>query len=198
MIDNTAGVILAGGKSSRFGSNKALALVDGKPMISHVTKLFATLFNEHLIVTNSPEEYGFTGWQMTPDIYPGAGPLAGIHAGLTRVKSEKIFVVGCDMPFLKSDVIHFICDQYKDTDVVIPETEHGLEPLHALYHKNCLAPIAAALQAKQHRLHHFFKQVNTMIIPWQDIATVDPDQHSFRNINHQYDLENSTRKNSQP
>lgn len=198
MIANTAGVILAGGRSSRFGSNKALALVAGQPMISHATNLFETLFSEHLIITNSPEEYGFTGWNMTQDIYPGAGPLAGIHAALTRVKSEKIFVVGCDMPFLRPEVIRFICGQYKNADVVIPETELGLEPLHALYHKNCLEQISANLQAQQRRLHSFFKQMNTTIIPWQEIALIDPEQKSFRNINHQYDLENSTKKNPNP
>jgi molybdopterin-guanine dinucleotide biosynthesis protein A len=191
MIADVAGVILAGGKSSRFGSNKALAALQGKPMISHAVETLETLFTEHLLVTNSPEEYVFTGWNTTRDIYPGAGPLAGIHAALAQVKSDRIFVAGCDMPFLNPAVIRFICTQYKDADVVIPETENGLEPLHALYHKNCLVPVAADLQAGQRRLQHFFSRIKTVIIPWQEIAAVDPNQASFRNINYQHDLQES-------
>ncbi len=191
MIANIAGVILAGGKSSRFGSNKALAVVQGKPMISHAIETLEALFTEHLLVTNSPEEYVFTGWHTTLDIYPGAGPLAGIHAALTRVKSDRIFVVGCDMPFLNSKLIRFICKQYPNADVVIPETENGMEPLHALYHKECLVPIAVDLQAGQRRLQHFLAKIKTAMIPWQEIADLDPDQMSFRNINYQHDLQES-------
>ncbi len=192
MIADTAGVILAGGKSSRFGSNKALAHVNGKPMISYAIDTLETLFSEHLLVTNAPEEYSFTSWSTTPDIYPGAGPLAGIHAALARVKSEKIFVVGCDMPFLKPELICFICDQYDESDVIIPESENGIEPLHGLYHKNCLGQISADLQAKQHRLHHFLEKMNTTIISWREISAIDPGQTSFCNINHQYDLQEKT------
>jgi len=188
MIANTAGVILAGGKSSRFGSNKALAMVNGKPMISHAMQTFERLFPEHLLITNSPEEYSFTAWDTSPDIYPGAGPLAGIHAALSRVTSEKIFVVGCDMPFLNAEVIHFICDQYDGSDIIVPETKHGLEPLHGLYNKSCLGPISNNLQAGQRRIYQFIKEMQTHIVPWQDLATIDPDQTSFRNINHQHDL----------
>lgn len=188
MIANTAGVILAGGQSSRFGSNKALALVDGKPMISHAMEVFENLFPEHLLITNSPEEYSFTGWETSPDVYPGAGPLAGIHAALIRVKCEKIFVVGCDMPFVNPAVIQFICDQDDGHDIIIPETKHGLEPLHSLYNKTCLETIACNLQAEQHRIYQFIKEMQTRIIPWQDIASLDPDQASFGNINHQHDL----------
>jgi molybdopterin-guanine dinucleotide biosynthesis protein A len=188
MIADTAGVILAGGKSSRFGSNKALALVDGKPMIACAIDILEDIFSEHLLVTNSPEEYSFTGWDTTPDIYPGAGPLAGIHAALAKVKSQKIFVVGCDMPFLNPEVICFICDKYNGDDIIIPETEHGLEPLHGLYHKNCLEPISSNLQAQQRRLHFFFKEMQTTIIPWQEMRKLDPGQTSFRNINFQHDL----------
>lgn len=189
MIANTAGVILAGGKSSRFGSNKALAMVAGKPMISHAIAVLESLFSEHLIVTNAPEEYGFTGWNSTMDIYPGAGPLAGIHAALSWVQSDKIFVVGCDMPFIQQDLIEFICSKKDNYDVVIPQTQKGVEPLHALYHKNCLAKIQTDLQSKQRRLHLFLDHVNTRIIPWEDIAKLDPQQTSFRNINHQSDLQ---------
>lgn len=194
MIADTAGVILAGGKSSRFGSNKALALVKGKPMIRHAMDMLETLFPEHLLVTNSPEEYSFTGWNITPDIYPGCGPLAGIHAALTRVKSEKIFVVGCDMPYIKAEVIRFICDRYdNNADAVIPETSNGLEPLHGLYHKNCIEQLSTDLQLGQRRVHQFFAKMKTVIIPWEQIALLDPEQTSFQNINHLHDLSSPNR-----
>ncbi len=199
MIADTAGVILAGGKSSRFGSNKALALVDNRPMIRHAMDILESLFPEHLLVTNSPEEYSFTGWNITPDIYPGCGPLAGIHAALTRVKSEKIFVVGCDMPYIKAEVIQFICDQYaNNADAVIPETPNGLEPLHGLYHKNCIQQLSSELQLGQRRVQQFFAKMKTVIIPWPQIALLDPLQTSFQNINHQHDLSGPNQPKGSP
>ena len=85
--EKTTGVILAGGASSRFGSNKALALLRGRPIISHVAAVLEKTFHSHLLVTNSPETYQFLGWQMTTDIHPGQGPLAGIHSALQAIRS---------------------------------------------------------------------------------------------------------------
>ena len=105
-LSDITGVILAGGKSSRFGSNKALAIVDGKPLIQHVADLISSLFAECLLVTNTPAEYEFLSLPMTHDRYRDSGPLAGIHAALLKIRTPRAFVVACDMPNLSQELIN--------------------------------------------------------------------------------------------
>ncbi|MDR9502518.1 MAG: molybdenum cofactor guanylyltransferase [Desulfurivibrionaceae bacterium] len=190
MIADTAGVILAGGKSSRFGSNKALALFQDKALISHAGDLLASLFGEILLVTNSPETYDFLGWPMTGDIFPGAGPLAGIHAALNKVAAPQLFVLGCDMPLVQEDLIRLLCAEAEEGwDAVVPELSRGLEPLCALYGKSCLPQVAQNLREGRCQLHRLFEQLHTKRIPEQVLRRADPGLISFENINRLPDLE---------
>lgn len=135
MISQVAGVILAGGKSSRFGSNKALALHQGATLIQTITRRLAGLFPETLLITNTPEDYGFLGWPMAADQYQNCGPLAGIHAALRTISQPRAFVCGCDMPLLNPELIRFLCELDGDHEVVLPWLPEGPEPLYAVYSK---------------------------------------------------------------
>lgn len=189
MIADTAGVLLAGGKSSRFGSNKALVSFQGRPLISHAEELLKSLFAETLLVTNTPEAYTFLEWPMTGDIFPGAGPLAGIHAALKKVKSPQIFVVGCDMPLVQESLVRLLCATSPEWDAVVPKLSKGLEPLCALYRKRSLAVIEKNLREGNRKLHAFFDQVRTKKIGEEGLRGVDPKLVSFLNINRTTDLE---------
>ncbi len=189
MIADTAGVLLAGGKSSRFGSNKALAAFHDQPLISHAGALLSTLFSETLLVTNNPEDYDFLGWPMTGDIFPGAGPLAGIHAALNTVTSPQVFVVGCDMPLVQEKLVRLLCRQSGDWDAVVPKLDKGLEPLCAVYRKSCLPVIEENLKKGRRKLHRLFEQIRTRKIPPETLRTADPQLVSFENINRLQDLE---------
>ena len=148
-IKGIAGVILAGGRSTRFGSNKALAIVNGKPLIHNVADLMSGLFQECLLVTNTPEEYDFLSLPMTSDRHKGSGPLAGIHAALQEVSETRAFVVACDMPNLSPELIQYLCSiNEQDYDAIIPMLKKGLEPLFGIYHKKALPVIEAHLQKK--------------------------------------------------
>lgn len=183
-----AGVILAGGQSRRFGSNKALAQLNGRPLIEISAEVMAAIFPERLLITNDPAAYEFLGWPMAGDIFTDAGPLAGIHAALSQVAAEEIMVVACDMPFIKGNLIRLIC-QPANKGIVIPRLDQGLlEPLMARYHKKILPPLTAALDAGERRLHTFIKGQNPTYIEARELRTVDPSLASFRNINHRHDL----------
>ena len=120
LVDIT-GVILAGGESRRFGSNKALALLHGKPLVQHVTETVSSVFNDCLLVTNSPEQYDFLNIPMIKDRYQDKGPLAGIHAALRHTGKAWVFVIGCDMPAVTPDLISFLCSLvHGDFEAVIP------------------------------------------------------------------------------
>ncbi|BCS52227.1 molybdenum cofactor guanylyltransferase [Geobacter sp. SVR] len=177
------GVILAGGQSSRMGSNKALLPFRGGRFIEAIHRQFTELFDEVLLVTNTPEQYHFLSCPKVPDLHPGMGALAGLHSGLHHASHPHIFAVACDMPYLDNGLIHLLTKRRHDFDVVIPHGEHGPEPLHAVYAKRCLPAMEAALLAGKRRIVSFFPQVRVHHFDQAEIAMLDPEFMSFRNIN---------------
>lgn len=187
-INQVAGVILAGGKSSRFGSNKALALHQGDALIQTIARRLAALFPETLLITNTPEEYGFLGWPMAKDLYPDCGPLAGIHAALRTVSQPRIFVCGCDMPLVNPDLIRFLCELEGDHDIVLPWLDEGPEPLYAVYSKKALPIIEEQLSKNQYKIGMVFEKLRIRKVTAEEILQIVPDLTTFQNINHQHDL----------
>lgn len=183
MIAGVTGVILAGGQSSRMGSNKALLPFQGGRFVEAIYRQFSELFPEVLLVTNNPEQYAFLPCRKVVDIYPGLGALAGLHAGLHHAANPHIFAAACDMPWLKSALIRRLAALRHDCDVVIPQGENGLEPLHALYGKPCLGPMEESLSSNRRRIISFFPQVQVQQMAKEQIAAIDPDFDSFRNVN---------------
>ncbi len=188
MIAQVAGVILAGGKSSRFGSNKALALHQGAALIQGIARKLAGLFPETLLVTNTPEDYGFLGWPMVADHYHNCGPLAGIHAALRTVSQPRAFICGCDMPLINPELIRFLCELDGDHDMALPWLDEGPEPLYAVYSKNGLAVIEAHLAQKQCKIGTLYEKLRIRKVTAEEILQILPDFTTFQNINHQHDL----------
>jgi len=183
-IKGVTGVILAGGASSRMGSNKALLLHQGGRFIERVYRVLAELFEEVIIVTNTPEQYPFIPCRKVPDIYPGKGVLSGIHAGLSQSREQAIFAVGCDMPHLKGELIRHLAALAEGVDVVVPRTAGGFEPLHALYRKECLPALEELVLQKEHgRIVSLFSQVRARSVLSEEIASIDAEFSSFDNIN---------------
>ncbi len=182
-ISGVTGVILAGGESRRMGSDKSLLPLTGARFIDHVYRCMAALFNEVIIVTNSPGLYKEIPCRKVPDIYYAQGALAGLHSGLLHAKNEKIFVVACDMPFITPAVVREICAHKDQGDLVIPYSSNGHEPLHALYGKSCIPAMEQVLDAGLKRIIDFFDQVKTVELPADTIRQHDPDEKSFQNIN---------------
>jgi molybdopterin-guanine dinucleotide biosynthesis protein A len=147
--------ILAGGKSRRFGSNKALFKIAGQAVIERV---IAAVPPAHpvFIITNLPAEYAHLGLPTLPDNYPDAGPLAGIQAGLADSPREWNFFLACDFPCLRTAVIEEIGAALFNKNredggaqVILPETAEGLQPLCALWSKSTLPFVEAALNGGQ-------------------------------------------------
>jgi FdhD protein len=182
-IPGVTGVILSGGESLRMGSDKSLLPIHGARFIDHVYVRLAELFDEVIIVTNSPEFYREIPCRKVPDIYPSKGSLTGIHSGLCHAGQEKVFVAACDMPFLSAETIRRLCLEKEEGDVVVPRSGRGVEPLHALYDKRCLPAIEAALDAGEKRIVSFFPQVRVLEVPEAIFKDCDPEGRSFRNIN---------------
>jgi FdhD protein len=183
MIAGVSGVILAGGESRRMGSDKSLLPIHGARFIDHVHRTLATMFEDVVIVTNSPDLYSDIDCRKVPDIYYAQGSLAGIHSGICHAKHERAFVVACDMPFINPTVVRDICANAEQGEVVIPVHQEGFEPLHALYGKSCLAAMEEELDAGKKRIIGFFPKVKVSEITTTQWSEVDPEGFSFRNIN---------------
>lgn len=182
-LADVTGVILAGGESSRMGRNKALLEVNGERMVEAAYRRMTELFDEVLLVTNTPEIYEFIPCRKLADIYPCMGPLGGIHAALSGCSSDRVFVTACDMPGLNPHLIRELGSIQGGAEVVIPETPGGLEPLHAFYAKSCLPKMEGMLRAGERRILSFFDQAQVRLVPRGRIAALDPGFSSFRNIN---------------
>ena len=181
-------IVLAGGKSLRLGRNKALEKIGGRLLIERVIERLARLGNDIIIVTSSSSELPDLGVKMVTDSYPGKGNLVGIYSGLKEISSHKALVVGCDMPLLNVALLRHLMELSTGYDVVIPRVANELEPLHAVYSKNCLAPIEATLGEGKLRITGFFPAVKVRYVDSVEIDRFDPHHLSFFNINSEADV----------
>lgn len=158
------GIILAGGKSSRFGSNKALFHYRGKPMVEHVIEVLRPLCSELLLSTNHPEDYQFTGLRCITDIYPDCGPLGGIHACLLQSANGHNLIIGCDLPELDPRLYRTLLQHCSGYQVVVPVHHSLKEPLASYFNKNAVSLIEESLTQKDFSLHHVIERLHTLFL----------------------------------
>uniref|UniRef100_C6E823 Multifunctional fusion protein n=1 Tax=Geobacter sp. (strain M21) TaxID=443144 RepID=C6E823_GEOSM len=196
-VQGVTGVILAGGASSRMGSNKALLPHKGGRFIESIYRELCEIFPEVILVTNTPEQYQFLPCRKVPDLYEGMGALAGIHAGLSQSSNPAVFTVACDMPHLNPALIRHIASHRHGCDLVLPMSPQGYEPLHALYNKGCLPAMESSLKNGKRRIVSILPRVNVREISPSEVAGFDPRFDSFSNINtpqEYYDLRNADKE----
>ncbi len=188
-MPEVSGIILAGGQSRRLGTNKAFVKVGGIALIERVAERVRHLASEVAIVTNDPASYGSLGARVVPDTWPRMGSLGGIYSGLEAACYERALVVGCDMPFLDHQLLRFMILLSADYDVVLPNVNGLLEPLHAIYNKACLPAIERLLRAGDLRIIDFLGEVRVRYVDEAELRIFDPQQLSFFNVNTPEDLE---------
>ncbi|MFC2044377.1 molybdenum cofactor guanylyltransferase [Chloroflexota bacterium] len=191
-IIEVAAILLCGGKNLRLGRNKALEIVGGKSLIEGVLECLEPLASQILIVTSKEKrDLPITGnGKVVVDIYPNKGPLGGIYTGLVASRSLYNIVVACDMPFPNTELLRYMIGLSQDFDAVVPRPERGVvEPLHAIYSKNCLNKMEAHLQLNQLKVSLFLNVLRVRYVGSGECQKLDP-QLLFRfNINYQKDLE---------
>jgi len=181
-IKDVSGVVLAGGRSTRYGKNKALVKFHGIPLIERVLDVMRPIFRRVIIITNTPDEYSYLELPMYQDIIKGLGPLGGINTGL-RVIPGSGFFVACDMPFLNQGLIRHIVEIKADFDVVVPRISGNMEALHALYGKGCQSKIEGLINSGIYQVFRFFNEVSVRYVDEDEVRIFDPDLRSFLNIN---------------
>jgi len=185
-------IILAGGKSSRLGREKALEKISKRSLIEHTIDCLSSISQEILVVT-SKEQVNFIATanlkaKLIVDSYPNKGALGGIYTGLANADAFYCLVVGCDMPFLNEALLHYLIGLAPAFDAVVPKINGMTEPLHALYSKDCLASIKQLLCQDRLAISQLFSLVKTRYVDKDEIIKYDPKQLSFFNINTQNDF----------
>lgn len=185
-----SGIILAGGKNTRIKNEKAFIQLRGKStLVEETLKVFQKIFSEIIVVTNNPQAYLRFGTKVVEDLVKNKGPLGGIFSGLCFSTSELNFVVGCDMPFINSDLIKYIVQKPAEYDAVIPQINGKVESLFARYSKNALPVILSHLLQDDLKLQNILAELKVLKISSQEVERFDPQRLSFFNINTQEDLQ---------
>lgn len=152
--DDVTGVILAGGKSSRMGRDKALLKIGEATFFDRIFNIFSVFF-PHVIIAGDRPDLARPNVPCYPDDYPGSA-LGGLYTGLRKAKTDSIFVSSCDIPFPAPDIVRILLAERKGYDAVVPRTPDGFEPLFALYHKNCLPEIRDMLERGEFCVFDFY------------------------------------------
>jgi molybdopterin-guanine dinucleotide biosynthesis protein A len=168
---NISNIILAGGLSSRMGTNKAELKIGEHTVIERIIKEFEQTTNESIIVTNNPSCYNSFDWKCVSDIYLQKGPLGGIHAGLLSSSNEINFVISCDMPFPNAKLLTKMLEHIHCNDIVVPVINEKLHPLFGLYKKSILTELINCLEKDNLRVRKLYEKLSTYYITEKELYT---------------------------
>jgi len=194
-VDNdTSAIILAGGRSTRLGRDKASEVLVGVSLLQRAVSHVAPLVREIIVVQAAgqrmPDIDATTEVVYWQDIYPEMGPLGGIYTGLLEAGNDWAITVACDMPLLQPALLRELLGlATADYDAVVPTNDLYLpEPLCAVYKRTCLEAIEAQINANQLKVALFFDKVRVRYVPPAEWRAWDPDGRAFLNVNREEDL----------
>lgn len=194
-FNNITGIILAGGKSSRMGSDKGLTLFNNKPLINYVIDVLQPLC-EKIIISANNSEYDKFGYDVIKDIVPDSGPMGGIYSALMHSTTDVNIVLSCDSPFVKTQTFEYLLEKYDDTDICVPMQSSGkYEPLCGIYKKSVIPYFKEFIENKNYKIPMVFE-----IVKFQEVKITENNEffnfQTFRNLNSKEDIKQAEIKKS--
>ena len=182
------GLILAGGKSTRFGSDKASAFLRGRSLLQWAVSAVGPEVTAVVIVKAAgqrlPAIEACVPITVVEDQYEGLGPLAGLVTGFAAIRTALCFATSCDAPLLQASVIRLLASRADEADVVVPFVGGFMQPLAAIYRVAACAPVFGEdLHANKLRIVPAYSRLRTVVVNEDDLVAVDPELLSFRNAN---------------
>jgi molybdopterin-guanine dinucleotide biosynthesis protein A len=195
-------IVLAGGKSLRLGNDKVSETVGSRSLLQQVIESVRFLGGEIIIVTSNErpisESIDHPKLRILTDILPGKGPLGGIYTGLGPLggiytglmASNTVYnlAVASDMPFLNEALLRHMIELSEGYDIAVPRSGSMVEPLHAVYAKSCLAPMAEMMKQEQLSIYQLFNRVRVRYVEAEEVERFDPERLSLFNVNTKEDL----------
>jgi molybdopterin-guanine dinucleotide biosynthesis protein A len=191
-------IILAGGRSARFGGEeKSLKLIGGKRMICRVIDALCPIVDELIISIRDERQRDLlfpfiSGQRLVYDEVQGIGPLSGVYAGLRQAKGDYVAVVACDMPLINKAAVELLFKKVEGHEAAVPRHPDGLiEPLHAVYKKEpMLRAVKESIEAGESKISAPLERLKDVVyVPDEEIKKVDPGLDTFLNINRAEDME---------
>ncbi len=186
-------VILAGGKSKRFGHDKVLERFGNTSLLEQVISHVDPISKDIIIVTAKGRTFAQLAnhpkIRIINDILPEQGSLGGIYTGLVKSNTFHNLVVAADMPFLNESLLKYMVKVADGYDFILPRFEDMYEPLHAIYSRNCIDPIKSILVQGKKVIIELFKYVKVRFVETKEIDRFDPKHISFFNVNTKEDME---------
>lgn len=185
-MSTITGVILAGGKSSRMGFDKGLAMLNGTPMIQHIIAVIEKLGLELIIISNNPAYKDF-GYPVYEDVIPEKGPAGGILTALEYSTTDVNLILSCDAPYINSEVLNALISQSGNSDITIAEHE-GIEyPLIGVYRMSIKNVFRKNVEQNKLKLRSICSELEANIVPFL-VGSYGVDDNTFNNINTQEQL----------
>lgn len=182
-VENLTAFVLAGGKSTRMGSDKAFLELGGMPLLAYAVAQAAAVAAKVRIV-GDPAKFSAFG-EVVPDVFVNRGPLGGIHAALQASQTQLNLVFGVDLPFVETRFLKFLIDQASACDAVVTVPSAGgyFQTLCAIYRKSFAAIAERALAEGRNRIDALFSGIEVCIISEQELAGRNFQVSIFRNLN---------------
>lgn len=182
------GIVLAGGGSTRMGRDKASLPWGREDLLHAVLRALIPACARLIVVSNTPRDIAVPEVAVVADIFQGCGPLGGLHAGLAAAVTEYSFVAACDMPFVNGAAVSYMASAAAGFDAAVPFVDGFFHPLHAVYHRRCLASVERALLAGQRRVSDFYPGLALRRISRAELSRFDPELLMLNSLNRPQDL----------
>ena len=182
LMEQIAAFILAGGASSRMGTDKAQLRIEQQTFTERIAETLLKITDSVSIVGRDSDE---SSLPSVADVYPKWGALGGIHAALTACEREWAIIVACDLPFVTAELFSYLAAQRMDHDAVVPIQEDGRpQPLAALYRvASCLPHATRLIEAGRRRPLDLLESVKTRRVVFDELRNFARAQSFFVNIN---------------
>ncbi len=182
--------VIAGGHSTRFGSNKALAQWDShRSVIGSVIESVSQVTDRIMIISGDTQAYRSLGLPVHPDLIPGHGPASGIHSALCLSQTDRVLILACDMPALSYHFLHYMLSVSSWAPVVVPESGSGPEPLHAIWHRSLILLMEQFMASGRTGLRDILQALPCRTITRDEIAANGLDPLSLRSVNTPFALD---------
>lgn len=183
---DVTGIIIAGGRSTRMGEDKAFIIYNGKPLIKHIIDLLTPFCNRIIISANS-KKYEQFNLELVNDSTLNSGPIAGIHAALSKSDTDLNIVIACDTPNVTPEIIELLISQSEPNKIIIPTHNNLLEPLCAIYPKNTISTIKKLISEGKFKLQNLPQAYPSKLINIEHILLKTP--KALNNLNTKQDLQ---------
>jgi molybdenum cofactor guanylyltransferase len=186
---DVAAFILAGGKSTRMGTDKAFVTLNGRTLLARLLEVVRSVTTDVCIVGDTAKFSAFA--PVVEDVFPGCGPLGGIHAALRVSKAELNLILAVDVPFVSFALLQFLMAHARNSgaSVTVPRINQGWQPLCAIYRREFADAAETALRAGRYRIDALFDQVQVQVIAEEALEAAGFSSNIFRNLNTKEDLE---------